>query len=303
MQYFCFAFCRMAFLGYGILSQMNGKGMFMNRRSFLQAGAAALCGMALQGTAETPVARRIKTGVQLWSVKALCEKDFIGTLKALKQMGYAGVQCGGFFNHTASELKTIFADNGLAPAGMQMQAEKIVKPENLAASVAFAHELGTPYLFVPFFDAKTPDGWKRFGEQMATAATAFKAAGIRLGYHNHQHEFRDTFDGVCKWEFLFKNTSPDVCQQLDIGHCTLAGADPVYWLNKYPGRIPAVHAKTASKSSGAVGGPTDAVKWDAVFPACETAGTEWYVVEAEVHQDALDDVRSSLQFFKSKGRA
>ena len=281
----------------------------MDRRGFLQAALAAL---AVAGSGMRPFSafaaemagkKAIRTGVQLWSVKALCEKDFLGTLKALKEMGYDGVQCGGFFGHTAPELKAIFSDNGLATAGMQMQAEKIVKPENLAASVAFAHELGAPYLFVPFFDAKTPDGWKRFGEQMATAAAAFKAAGIRLGYHNHQHEFRDTFDGVCKWEFLFKNTSPDVCQQLDIGHCTLAGADPVYWINKYSGRIPAVHAKAASKASGAVGGATDAVKWDAVFPACEAAGTEWYVVEAEVHQDALDDVRSSLQFFRSKGRA
>jgi sugar phosphate isomerase/epimerase len=280
----------------------DGRGLA--RRSFLSAAACAACGVLAGGSAiggERGAKPRV--GVQLWSVRTLCDKDFPGTLKALKDMGYAGVQCGGFFGRTASELKALFADLGLAPAGVQMQADKIVKPENLSASVAFAHELGAPYLFVPHFDAQTPDGWKRFGEQLATAASAFKAAGIRLGYHNHQHEFRDAFDGVCKWEFLFKNTSADVCQQLDIGHCTLAGADPAYWVSKYPGRIPAVHAKAASTSSGAVGGPTDAVKWDAAFTACEAAGTEWYVVEAEVRPDALDDVRGSIQYMKSKGRA
>lgn len=274
----------------------------MNRRSFLKAGAAAFCGLAFTGHAD-PLKRRPRTGVQLWSVRKLCDKDFPGTLKSLKDLGYAGVQCGGFFGRTASELRTLFGDLGLAPAGMQMQADKVIKPENLPASVAFAKELGAPYLFIPWFDAKTPDGWKRFGEQMATAAAAFKAAGIRLGYHNHQHEFRDTFDGVCKWEFLFKNTSADVCQQLDIGHCTLAGADPVYWINKYPGRMPAVHVKAASKTSGAIGSSTDKVNWDAAFTACEKNGVEWYVVEAEVHPDALDDVRASIQFMKSKGRA
>lgn len=276
----------------------------MNRRSFLQTAALAACGTFLGGRAiGADKSTKPRIGVQLWSVKKLCEKDFPGTLKALKEMGYAGVQCGGFFGHTAPELKRLFADLGLAPAGMQMQADRIVKPENLAASVAFAHDLGAPYLFVPYFDAKTSDDWKRFGEQLATASAAFKKAGIRLGYHNHQHEFRDTFDGVCKLEFLFKNTSPDICLQLDIGHCTLAGSDPVFWINKYSGRIPAVHAKAASKISGAVGGPTDAVKWDAVLPACESSGVEWYVVEAEVRQDSLDDVRASMRFFKSKGRA
>jgi sugar phosphate isomerase/epimerase len=94
------------------------------------------------------------------------------------------------FGRTAKELNTLFKDHGLAAAGMQMQADRIIKPRT-GASVEFARELGAPYLFVPHFDAKTADGWKRFAEQMSVAAQAFKAAGIRLGYHNHQHEFRD----------------------------------------------------------------------------------------------------------------
>jgi len=259
-------------------------------------------GMPRAFGAETAAARRnIRIGVQLWSVRKLCDKDFPGTLRALKDMGYAGVQCGGFFGHTAKELSTLFKDHGLAAAGLQMQADKIVKPEALATSVAFAHELGAPYLFVPSFDAKTPDEWKRFGEQMATAATAFKASDIRLGYHNHQHEFRDKFDGTCKWQILFDNASPDVCQQLDLGHCMLAGEDPAYWLKKYPRRNPAVHVKAASKTTGVVG--ADGADWEKAFTACEADVTEWYVVEAEIHPDTLDDVRGCISFMKQKGRA
>ena len=61
--------------------------------------------------------------------------------------------------------------------------------------------------------------------------------------------------------------------------------------------------KAASTASGAIGSPTDTVNWDTAFAACERAGTEWLVVEAEVRPDALDDVRSSIDFMKSKGRA
>ena len=272
----------------------------MNRRSFLKAGAAALAGLALNARANTP-ARRIKTGVQLWSVRKLCDQDFPGTLKALRAMGYEGVQCGGFFGRTAKELNTLFKDHGLAAAGMQMQADRIIKPENLAASVEFARELGAPYLFVPHFDAKTADGWKRFAEQMSVAAQAFKAAGIRLGYHNHQHEFRDRFDGVCKWDILYQNASQDVCQQLDLGHCMLAGESPAFWLKKYPNRNPAVHVKAASKTTGVIG--ADNVDWETAFAACEADITEWYVVEAEVRPDTLDDVRGCLTHMKKLGRA
>lgn len=271
----------------------------MDRRTFLKMGTAALCCLAEKGFAGN-ASRRLKTGVQLYSVRKLCDTDFPGTLKALKGMGYEGVQCGGFFGRTAKELNVLFKDHGLAAAGMQMQADKIIKPENLAASVEFARELGAPYLFVPHFDAKTADGWKRFAEQMSVAAQAFKAAGIRLGYHNHQHEFRDRFDGVCKWDILYQNASQDVCQQLDLGHCMLAGESPAFWLKKYPKRNPAVHVKAASKTTGVIG--ADGADWESAFAACEADITEWYVVEAEIHPDALDDVRGCIDFMRKSGR-
>ncbi len=272
----------------------------MDRRAFLKSAAAALAGLAWPGIGAAP-ARRLKTGVQLYSVRNACDKDFPGTLKALKAMGYEGVQCGGFFGRTAKELSALFKDHGLAAAGVQMQADRIVRPENLEASVTFARELGAPYLFVPSFTAKSAEGWKRFGGQMAAAAVAFKAAGIRLGYHNHQHEFLDRFDGTCAWEILFDSTSPDVCQQLDLGHCMLAGEKPAYWLRKYPKRNPAVHVKAASKTTGVIG--ADGADWESAFAACEADITEWYVVEAEARPDTLDDVRGCIDFMKKAGRA
>ena len=250
--------------------------------------------------AEISAKRKIRTGVQLYSVRKLGEKDLPGTLKALKGMGYEGVQCGGFFGRAAKELNTLFKDHGLAAAGVQMQADRI-KPENLAATIGFTRELGAPYLFIPWFDSKTSDDWKKFAEQMSAAAAAFKAAGLRIGYHNHQHEFRDKLDGKCKWEILFDNTSPDVCQQMDLGHCMMAGEDPAYWLKKYPKRNPAVHVKAASKTTGVIG--ADGANWDKAFEACEADITEWYVVEAEINPDTLDDVCGCMAFLKQTGRA
>lgn len=271
----------------------------MDRRTFLKTGAATLAGLALASHAGAP-ARRLKTGVQLYSVRKLCDKDFAGTLKALKAMGYQGAQCGGFFGRSAKELRALFSDHGLEAAGLQMQADRIIKPENLAASIAFAQELGAPYLFVPWFDGKSADDWKRFAEQMSNAAAAFKAAGIRLGYHNHQHEFRDKFDGKCKWDILYENASADVYQQLDLGHCMMAGESPAFWLKKYPRRNPAVHVKAASTTTGVIG--ADNADWENAFAACEANITEWYVVEAEIRPDTLDDVRGCIEFMKRKGR-
>lgn len=277
-------------------------GQWLARRSFLSVAACAACGLfAGRRASGGERGAKPRVGVQLYSVRKLCEKDFSGTLGALKAMGYEGVQCGGFFGRTAKELNALFKDHGLAAAGVQMQADKILKPENLSASVDFASELGAPYLFVPHFDAATADGWRRFAEQMSAAALAFQRAGLRLGYHNHQHEFRDRLDGKSKWELLFDNASPDVCQQLDLGHCMLAGEDPARWLKKYPRRNPAVHVKAASAATGVVG--ADGADWERAFAACEADITEWYVVEAEITPDSLDDVRGCIAYLKQKGRA
>ena len=274
------------------------------RRDFLKKALAFSTTLSTGGIYEclardTASAVPIRLGVQLWSVRKLCDKDLPGTFKALKSMGYEGIQCGGFYGCDAKEMRKLIADHGMFVAGMQKQAKEIIDPKLLPSSIEFASELGAKCLFVPWYNSKTADGWKEFSEKMSVAAEAFKKAGIRLGYHNHQHEFRDKFDGVCKWELLFRNSSPDVCQQLDIGHCRLAGEDPAKWISKYPGRIPAVHVKAGSETSGAVGGESDTVDWKSAIKACAGCGTEWYVVEAEVKPDSLDDVRASIDYLKS----
>ena len=56
---------------------------------------------------------KIRVGVQLYSVRKLCETDLVGTLKGIQAMGYAGVEFAGYYGKTAPELKRLLDDNGL----------------------------------------------------------------------------------------------------------------------------------------------------------------------------------------------
>ena len=40
----------------------------------------------------------------------MCAKDFVGTLKAVKALGYDGVETGRFYGRTAKEIKSIMED-------------------------------------------------------------------------------------------------------------------------------------------------------------------------------------------------
>lgn len=237
-----------------------------------------------------------RLAVQLWSVRKLCEKDFPGTLAALKKMGYEGIQCGGFFGRDAKQLRSLFDGNGLLAAGVQMQPAAL-SPDKRQASFDFAQTIGAQQIFVPWYAGKTEAEWKKLSDLLSETAEA-APAGLRIGYHNHQHEFRQKWNDICVWEWLYRNVSPKVCQQLDIGHCTLAGEDPVKWIRAYPGRIPCVHVKAGTTKSGVIGGPDDRVQWPAALAACDAVGTDWRVVEAEIRPDTLDEVRASIDFLK-----
>ena len=50
---------------------------------------------------------------QVYSVRSLCEKDFTGTLKAAKSLGYEGVETGRFYGLDAKGLKGACAEAGL----------------------------------------------------------------------------------------------------------------------------------------------------------------------------------------------
>ena len=282
--------------------------MQFSRRHFLQAGAAglALCSplLAHAGAAVGKKAK-IRVGVQLYSVRKLCEADLVGTLKGIRAMGYAGVEFAGYYGKTAPELKRLLDDNGLVACGTHTGLDSI-KPENIAKTIAFNQEIGNKYLMVPGMQAKDAQGWLDFAKLFSEAAVTAKAAGMYVGYHNHQHEFKDKFDGKCKWEILFGNASPEVCSQMDVGHVVSADEDPVAWLKKFPNRSRTLHAKEIYPGPGILGQVLEGkqgVKWDEVFAACEADVTEWYIVESEADPNTLEKIRGCIDFLKSKGRA
>jgi sugar phosphate isomerase/epimerase len=280
--------------------------MQFSRRNFLKAGAAGVALASVPAFSQGAPKRKIQVGVQLYSVRKRCEEDLAGTLKAIKEMGYAGVEFAGYYGKSAAELKKLLGDLGLVACGTHTGLDTI-KPENIAKTIAFNQEIGNKFLMVPGMGAKTQEDWLNAAKVFSVAAATAKSAGMFVGYHNHQHEFKDKFDdGKCKWETLFDNAAPDVCTQLDVGHVVSAGEDPVKWLKKYPNRSRTLHAKEIYPGPGILGQVPEGkvgVNWDDVFAVAEADVTEWYIVESEADPKSLDNIRGCFEFLKAKGRA
>ena len=102
-------------------------------------------------------------------------------------------------------------------------------------------------MFRAMLNGLTLDDWKWNADQFNQVGGKIKKAGLQLGYHNHNFEFRKIGDTTGYDEFL-RLTDPDlVCLQLDCGWMSVAGLDPVAYLNRYPRRYRLLHIKDFKK--------------------------------------------------------
>ncbi|HEY7885060.1 MAG TPA: sugar phosphate isomerase/epimerase [Cellvibrionaceae bacterium] len=251
----------------------------------------ALLGMMVQ-------AAEPRISVQLWSVKDQISEDFEGTLKKLAAMGFDGVEFarnfGPYANNPAG-LKAFLAEIGLEASGAHVGTDDIA-PGKIHQTIAFYKTLGADHIVVPYderaFDAK---GIDKLIAELNTAAKTLEGYGMQTGYHNHAQEFGD-FKGATYWDYLAKNTSDKVILQLDVGWATVAGKDPIAFVESYPGRTLSTHIK-ASLPEGTEGKRQilgdDVTDWNAVISAMKkSGGTQWLVLEQEEYPDGLTPMQA-----------
>ena len=249
----------------------------------------------------------IPVALQLYSVREDCKNDLPGTLKAVKEAGYDGVEIyAAQYEIPAQDLRKLADDNGLQIIGSHTPY-RAVQDTELDRTVEYNQALGNPNIIVPSLPQDlrgTRQGWLEVGQFFNRLAAKLKAQGMRTGYHNHSFEFQP-LEGELPWDTLAGSTEPDVILQLDLGNAARGtGVDPVPFIGKYPGRSKTVHLKDHSATNDkALIGEGD-IRWDEVFRVCETTGsTEWYIVEQESYAyPPLECVRRCRENLRRMGR-
>jgi sugar phosphate isomerase/epimerase len=252
------------------------------RRSFL----------AMMGTASLTTAmaakKKIPIGIELYSVRDQLQKDLFGTVRAVAKMGYQGVE---FFSpyfdwkpDYAKEVRKLLDDLGIRCYSTHNSNTSFL-PKNLSHAIELNKILGSKYIVMASAgQVKGIDSWKGVADQLNKAAASAKSAKLKVGYHNHQLEFRP-IEGVRPIEVIAKNTDKNVMLQLDVGTCVEVGDDPVAWIKKNPKRINCVHCKDWAPGAGKgyqvlFGEGTS--PWKEIFAAAEkTGGVEFYLIEQE----------------------
>ena len=279
----------------------------LGRRQFLQLSALGLAGASLglagcaTGKSSSAKKRKIPVGVELYSVREDCKKDFPGTLAAIARMGYPGVEFAGYWNRSATEIKKMLDDNGLVACGSHTPSEMVLAPDKLQATIEFNQVIGNKFIIVPDMSGATRQIWIEKAKQFNDLAAQLAPLGLSIGYHSHFHDFHPV-EGEMPWDIFGGNTAEQVILQLDTSNCIDGGADPVTELKKFPGRTRSIHIKPNGGGPEAVIGE-DKINWAEVFEICETTGgTQWYVVEHETSKAPLATIARSYEALKKLGK-
>jgi sugar phosphate isomerase/epimerase len=269
---------------------------------------------------------KLPIALQVYSVRDDAERDFAGTMKAIKQMGYDGVELAGTYGCTAEFIRDTLKEVGLVPISAHVPYDQLVG--DMEHTVEQYITIGCRYIVVPYLvekDRPEAGNFEAVVENIRAIGEYCKKKDLILLYHNHDFEFTRMEDGRYALDYLYDSVSKDLLQtELDVCWVKVAGEAPEEYIRKYADRCPIVHLKdfVGGKSEHMyelIGMEAEEKKaeegfafralgqgvqnFPTIIEASVEAGAKWFVAEQDMHYDnsALEDARISREYPKSLG--
>jgi sugar phosphate isomerase/epimerase len=302
----------------------------------LAAAASGLAPGASAATGEGPFFRRtgLPVGLQLYTLGPAFAADMDGQLGQVAKIGYRTVELAGY-GGDAKAARAAFDRAGLTCPSSHVQARKggpNPSLEEMDRLIADAHVIGIRHIVLPMFavperiekqrageDSRayrtrlaaevSADDWKATADLLNARGRALKAAGLTMGYHNHNIEFapKGETNGL---EILLKATDPALVQfEMDAGWVVAAGHDPLALLKAHPGRFRQMHVKDVKATTrpnfifqqdpADLG--TGTIDWKRLLPAAYAAGVREFFVEQEppFEKPRMESVRVDFDYLNA----
>ncbi len=248
-----------------------------------------------------------QVAAQLYTVRDFI-RDSAGLAAAarkLRAIGYPAVQLSGLGPIPNAEVVRIMDGEGLVICATHEPSETILgEPEK---AIATLQELGcrlTAYPFPAGIDmgsAETVTAWVR---RLDAAGARFRAAGLTLGYHNHDLEFL-RFGETTVLDYLYAHTAPDhLVGELDTYWVQAGGGDCVEWCRQLRGRMPFIHLKdyamTRDRRPGFAEIGRGNLPFARIIAEAEQSGCQWFIIEQDTCPgDPFASLRISFDYVKA----
>ncbi|MEN9381769.1 MAG: hypothetical protein RI940_650 [Bacteroidota bacterium] len=280
-----------------------------SRRDFLR--NSALAGLAISMPFKNELmamaANSKPFGIQLWTVKQALYKDTMGVLKQLAAAGYKKIEGfegdkGLFWGMKHTELKKVMDD-----LGMNLVSSHCEIADNFERKAAQAGEIGMKYLICPHKGAQPSiDNYKKFAEEFNKCGEIAKKHGLRFAYHNHDYSFVP-MNGVVPQDVMMKNTDAKIVDfEMDLYWTSVAGVDPLAYMDKFPNRFKLVHVKDLVKVNSPEGHEScvigkGTIDYKTLLPQVAKRGVQHMIVEQEAYTgtNELDAAKDDAAYVKT----
>ena len=283
----------------------------MKRREFVQKSALATVGAlaapSLMGMGDLDKIKEF--GVQVYTVRDNIQKNYEGTLKALRKIGYDycevfGYGKGKLLGKPVAEAKKSFEKAELEIKSMHVMPNTL--ENEWQAAVDAAAELGAQYIALAYLlpdQRKTTDQYKELIDLINRCAETSGKSGIQFLYHNHDFEF-EKINGQEPYDLLLGQTDENLVKmELDLYWVRYAEKDPLKMFRENPGRFPVWHIKdmelAETRKMTEVG--AGRIDWSQLFAQAGEAGMQHFFVEQDRNwaTDPIQSTATSYQYLKA----
>jgi sugar phosphate isomerase/epimerase len=241
-----------------------------------------------------PERQNMNIGLQLYSVRDALAADYAGTLEAVKNMGYAGVELFG--NHLpAPEIKALLERLGLVAIAHHFVLQEL--EADFAACAERARAVGTNTVVCAWSMPSTEQPWEAILSALEQIAAKAKQAGFLFLYHNHEHEILQTVAGQRVMDAILERTDAEI----DVAWVTAGNLDAVAYLEQYAQKAKLIHLKDVH---------ADGEKWQTVELGQGHVPLEailqvktiapWWVIEQDHSPDPMQSAKRNFVWLKQK---
>ncbi len=258
-----------------------------SRRNFVKKTVLVAAAMpVLQNELFALSAPTKKSGLALYTIRDMMQKDPAAGLAEAASAGYNWVEAADHSDGLFYKLKPKEFGKLVKKAGLELiSTHSQIRPENDEAVVDQAAEAGVKYLILPSLPyewSTSIDSYKKTAEYLNGFGEKCNKAGLRFGFHNHQIEFRE-INGEVPYQILLDNTDKKlVIFEIDLAWITAAGADPIAYFEKYPGRFEVWHMKdlTQEKEDATLG--EGIIDFKLILDKYKMAGMKYWFIEQDM---------------------
>lgn len=291
----------------------------MERRRFIkQTGLLSASTLLPISCLSSNTMSKYKMGLQAFTIRDALEKDLLGTLKTVKDLGYEDLELYGFnpksetyYGHRANDFKNILSDIGLTTSSCHYGFSDYFESPNddldnyVSKCIKGAKELNMSYVTWPWLAPKyrNIENFKILSEKLNRIGEQVTKSGLKFAYHNHDFEFIEE-GGEIGYDIIMNETDSNLVKlQLDLYWAVHSSKlSPAELIAKDPKRFVMWHIKDMDKQTGDYSElGNGSIDYPKMLANLDQTGLEYYYLEqgGNFAQNSMQSITDSANYFKT----